>query len=245
MTLQERLEALARLIKTHKWEERPKKACFRVVYELPAELQLELTCFMVARYLPIFEQRYPECPWPRRIIDDLSITDNYEYEEVEMPDDDGRPGANDVTPADRTFIHCFNGLSFAYYDLKNNRSVITQLCMATVCSAIEARAKNVWQADQPEESAIVLKRMNSYDGAIGLPYVTPWENVAYQAVEKRECTELLAWLVRKGVANYPVCSDGKDLQKALDGWVDANMAILVPEELFPPEQVREKDARDG
>ncbi len=220
------MEALVHAIEAQEpWE--CSKACFRIVYELPAELQLELACFMVVRYLPIFERRYPEYSWPRRVVKDLSIYDTDEI--FEGPHEAGSPGAEEVSQADKTFLHCFNGLGLAYSCFKKNIPRLTHLCMATIRTAIQAHGENVWQADQPEDSAIVLKQM--IVGGFAQPMRKPQENVAYRAVEKREWIEVFEWLARKEVENSPVNSHEHDLQKALDAWDDVCGEIVVPEEI--------------
>ncbi len=46
--------------------------CFRILYGLPANWQIELASFMAYRYLPIFENKSLETKWPRILLDDLA-----------------------------------------------------------------------------------------------------------------------------------------------------------------------------
>ena len=47
--------------------------CFKILYGLPADLQIRLACFMMRRYLPIFEFKNHRVKWPRRLLNDVLL----------------------------------------------------------------------------------------------------------------------------------------------------------------------------
>src|SRR5256885_3786912 len=69
MNLREKaLNELAASSSSNKWEG-CYESCFRVLYGLPAKLQLNSSLSMLRRYLPIFETNRPKVRWARKLLD--------------------------------------------------------------------------------------------------------------------------------------------------------------------------------
>lgn len=184
--------------------------CFRILFGLPMELQIRLSCFMMRRYLSIFERRFPHIRWPAEILNDIEAN-NFDYE---IPDE---PENTDF--ADSSFVLCFYALTNAH-SYRESQAIITTSCVCAIEAAIHARMDNVWIADDPKSVERVKKEE--------YPVPTVSQNVAAIAVAVREWNEVINWLNREEVRNYQDEADENKMEKILEYWADGEMTLIVP-----------------
>ncbi len=189
--------------------------CFRILYRLPTELQIRLACFMMARYLPIFERKYPNITVPRQILSDIS---NYAAQfgrAVNMRDVES-------FTAEVSYIRSCDGVLLAYSHPEDPFTV-TSSCACAVESVINARRRNVWEADDPEAWEMTKQRK------CGIAERNHIHNAAALGVFAREWTEVVEWLRREEVWTYPDDVNLEGMERQLDYWVDNMMVLIVPE----------------
>lgn len=179
---------------------------FRLLYKLPTELQIELACFMMYRYLPIFEHREPNIKWPRRVLEDVTQC-------FSLP----RDGQFEY-PSDSVFYCSFNGLTDAYR-YRDNPYKVTSSCLYAVKFVINARRNNVWAADDPEAVEIDKREMEKEQREIYLEQERlPSWNIAAIAVAQREWQEVAKWGNNKQVWMYPDNVNLEEMEKDLEYW---------------------------
>ena len=196
-----------------------KAGYFRLLYGLPVELQIQLACFMMRRYLPIFENREPYIKWPRIILDDVAQW--VEENERSIPMCGRFEG-----PFDSAFSNSFDGLVAAYY-YRDKPFVVTSACIYAFGSAISARRSNVWAADDPEAVEIWKKRSDNPEIYLE-PERWAYKNLAATAVKKREWQEVAKWLLDREVWNYPDEVNLEEVEQYVDYWTDNQMLLIVP-----------------
>ncbi|HAZ43748.1 MAG TPA: hypothetical protein DDW76_27640 [Cyanobacteria bacterium UBA11369] len=196
-----------------------KSGYFRLLYGLPVALQIQLACFMMRRYLPIFEKREQYIRWPRIILDDVAQW--VEENERCIP----RCGRFEG-PFDSAFRNGFDGLVAAYY-YRDNQFVVTSACIYAFSSAINARGCNVWSADDPEAVEIWKKRSDNPEIYLE-PKRKSYNNLAAIAVTKREWQEVAKWLWEKEVWNYLDEVNIEEMENYLDYWTANQKILIVP-----------------
>lgn len=203
--------------------------CFQIMYGLPTELQLRAAVHMCERYLPIYEAKVPGSTWPRQLLGDLDAWVRTEGEAT--PE-----GPDDIDSADGGFQAGFTDLLGAYRYRDDPECLTSGTCSA-IHGAIDARAKNVFLADDP----IVIQFEKEYDawwstwGGVeeehwppqpesfslsAQPEHNPSKNAAYQAVYRREWLYLVGWLRAEAVWRYPEPDDLNAITRALERWYD-------------------------
>ncbi|MEA5514771.1 hypothetical protein [Nodularia sp. UHCC 0506] len=189
--------------------------CFRVLYGLPTDLQLELTYFMMLRYLTIFERKYPEITVPRQIISDIS-----KYFETFGRGVDMRTVKSFT--AEGLYVTSCHGVLLAYSH-QNDLFTVTSSCTCAIQSVIDARRDNVWEADDPEAWEKTQKR--EYVPKERMPVF----NAAGYAVFAREWEEVVKWLREKEIWNYPDEVNLELIERQLEYWIDNMYVLIVPE----------------
>ncbi|MBD2499560.1 hypothetical protein [Anabaena azotica] len=189
--------------------------CFRVLYGLPKDLQLELAYFMMSRYLPIFEKKHPEITVPRQIISDISTYFQTYGRGVNMP------SVKSFT-AEVSYEFSCDGVLLAYSH-PNDLFTVTSSCTCAIERVINARRTNVWEADDPEAWEMTQKREYVPQERI------PTFNAAGYAVFAREWEEVVTWLKQKEIWNYPDEVNLDLLERQLEYWIDNMYVLIVPE----------------
>ena len=213
-----------------------KAGYFRLLYGLPVELQIQLACFMMRRYLPIFEKREQYIRWPRIILD--NVAQWVEENERCIP----RCGRFEG-PFDSAFRNGFDGLVAAYY-YRYNPFILTSACIYTVSSAINARRCNVWAADDPEAVEIWKKRSDNPEIYLE-PERQVSNNLAAVAVTRREWQAVGEWLWQQEVWNYPDEVNIEEMEDYLNYWTSNETILIAPEWLSMLEKERQgKDQKD-
>lgn len=181
---------------------------FRILYDLPAVMQIALARDMTARFLPIFLGNHPEVTWVATLLDDLDgYHDEHEQGMLDEPED--RFGG------DMSFDYALGALLRAVSNARqDDLPRVTPACCTALISAVSARASNVWHADDPE--AVQMFEARDWEALAGRGMHA---NVASRAVTKREWLIVADWLEEHDVASYP---DGEDAEceKALAWWKD-------------------------
>jgi hypothetical protein len=188
--------------------------CFKILYGLPQAVQIELTCFMMRRYLPIFESKWPDIKWLQQLLNNVAL----------WVKDFGRSVPEEPVksdPADTAFLFCFDALLLAYC-YRANQMILTSSCACAINSAISARKTNVWIADDPE--GLTMWRGQGY-----FPGRSVNENAAAIAVEKREWKVVSQWLRgEKEIWIHPETAPLGEIEKALTIWKEHEMLLIVP-----------------
>ena len=182
---------------------------FRLLYGLPIELQIRLSCFMMFRYLPIFEKNEPEIKWPRQLLDNVAKW--LEENERCIPD-----YGTFHYPADSAFRSSFDGLVDAYY-YRTNPYKLTSGCIYAIQFAINARRSNVWAADDPEAVEIGKSEMNNPEIYLA-PERLPSRNVAAIAVVQREWKEVAKWAENEQIWTYSDTVNIEEMESNLEYW---------------------------
>ena len=207
------LDKIIQAIGEHNWNLCTQQ-CFRVLYGLPATLQIELASYMMYRYLPIFEKQQPDIIWPRQLLSDVGKW--VEQFDRSVPDIEALDFSANVS-----YSLSFDAILVAYSH-RNHPFALTSASACAVESAIHARRSNVWGADDPE--AVELWRLGRRSMAR-----SPMGNVAAIAVLEREWREVVAWLKREQISTYPDEVNLELMERQLDYWMDNEMVLIVPE----------------
>lgn len=181
---------------------------FRIVYGIPIDVQIGLARYMTARFLPIYLAHHPGILWPHKVLTDI---DEYFSENGQFLPEAPEDGSGGVA----RFRFCLYGLLRAVsYALENNSAKVTAACCTTLIWAVNARADNVWYADDPEAaSAFEADDWEAYRER------TSRFNAASQAVTRREWLIVCDWLDEHEVGTYPD-SEHPKCEEVLAWWQD-------------------------
>ena len=189
--------------------------CFKILYGLPADLQIRLACFMMRRYLPIFEFKNHRVKWPRRLLND--VTQWVTTHGREVPEEPEKADA-----ADAAFLYSFDALLLAYA-YPNDAYTLSSSCVVAVDSTINARETNTWIYDDPEAYQM-------WEQGELLPGRSALENPGAVALSKREWQLVAQWLEQEQVWSYPDESDFEQIEQQLSRWMEREMLLIVPKE---------------
>jgi len=197
--------------------------CFQAMYGLPWELQIRAACSMCERYLPIFETKWPGVTWPRVLLGDVEGWHRVKGR--------GTPDTPDeADSADGAYLFCFDFLLCAYHHKDDQMSLTAGACGAMGYAAY-ARADHVWLADDPvavriEKEKDAYYRIEeehrppeppSFDD-LWKPEHSPYHNVAFMAVHRREWAHVAAWLRAEAVWQFPEPKDLDAMMQGLRQW---------------------------
>lgn len=185
---------------------------FRLLYGLPAEVQIALLCDMTTRFLPIFRANHPgvtpATTWPETVLADP----NGYYDEHERAVEDE---PEDSFGGDMSFRFALYALLDAVsYAKQGTLPRVTPACCTGLGAAVSAHADNVWHADDPEAvQAFATRDREALAGR------TAHHNVASRAVTKREWLLVADWLEARDVGSYPDTEDA-EREKWFEWWQD-------------------------
>lgn len=219
-----KLEEAAATAAPERLEADGKVICFQILYGLPREFQIRAACFMMQRYLPIFEEKMPGVSWPRRLLEDV---DEWARTELGVPESPDGADAADLGYA----------LTFACLLTANSYRDEPVCLTAETCGILEdaasTRARHVWLADDPE-AARLKREVRAYfvmmandlepDEPTALfdelesPAHSPYHNAAYIAVYRREWGIIASWLRAEAVWQYPEPEDLDAMMEGLKRW---------------------------
>jgi hypothetical protein len=197
---------------------------FQVIYGLPWELQIRAACHMCEQYLPIFEAKWPGVTWPRQLIGDVDAWHRIEGR--------GRPDCPDeADSADGAYYFGFDFLLCAYHYKDDPVSLAAGAC-GTMAQAAYARASHVWLADDPVAARIEQEKDKYYAideelrpseppslfRELNKPAHSPYHNVAFVAVHRREWAQVAVWLRAEAVWQCPEPSDLDAVMLGLQRW---------------------------
>lgn len=210
-----------------------KAICFQVLYGLRWELQIGAACSMLQRYLPIFEKKQPGVSWPRRLLEDVVGWARTEGTILDPPD--GADSA-DLRYA-LSFATLLTALSF-----KDEPVCLAADACGTVDTAAFVRARNVWLADDPDAARIEREEDAYYaieeELRPGEPPPSfreleslahsPYHNVAFIAVYRREWRAVAAWLRTEAVWQSPEPEDLDAMMEGLKRWQSIELMPAGP-----------------
>lgn len=187
--------------------------CFRILYGLPANLQIGLATFSMQRYLPFFEAKWPTVKWPREILNNVAqwvfLHDRC------IPDE---PSGLDA--ADAAFSFSFDGLLLAYTHPRNNLT-LTASAACAIHSAINAHRLNGWITNDPQAYQMWKRR-------VYIPGRRSTDNPAAVAVAEREWNQVTDWLRQEEVWTYPDEVVRVKMEQDLARWKRREMLLIVP-----------------
>lgn len=228
--------------------------CFQILYGLPSEFQIRAASSMLQRYLPIFETKQPSLTWARRILADPDGWDGEEWRSAMIPE---YPEGADS--ADTDYTHAFTPF-FRARKYKNDPVRLAANVCCSMASVAQARARNVWLADDPEAARIEREEnafwaIDSEQPPDAPPADPPahfkelespahgrYYNAAFIAVYRREWGVVAAWLRAEAVWQYPEPEDLDAMMQALAQWQSRNFLPMGAtwEELgYPPDYAPE------
>jgi hypothetical protein len=188
---------------------------FRLLFGLPAQVQLELALTTTRRFLPIFRANHPEdspeVAWPETVLSDLDAY--YREHGVEVLDAPEKDAGGDAS-----FWYALYALLDAVsYANQDNVHKVTPACCTALIWAVGARAANVRYADDSE----AVRAFESGDRE-ALAGRSMHHNVASQAVKKREWLLVADWLEEHQVGDYPEAGDVDEAEreKWFEWWQD-------------------------
>jgi hypothetical protein len=210
LTARELIDQFEQALTNHAWE-RCAEICFRILYGMPEDIQRTLVITMMRRYLPIFHIRWQTSTWPDQIIDQPQQWVAQLGREIpEQPEA--------VNPADAAFIYSFdaflNGIAH-----QSDSAILTSSYVTSINAVINARAANVWIADDPE--AVALWEAQGY-----FPGRSIAENSAAVAVTVREWRVVVEWLTQH-TQSFSF-EDLSAVERALTRWKDHEMSLIIP-----------------
>jgi len=215
---------------------------FQILYGLPMELQLRAALHMFERYLPIHEKKWPGIAWPRQILADVDAWFRAEGEAT--PDE-----PDDIDAADLKYQARFTDLLFAYRYKDDPASLPAGLC-STMLGQIHARAQNVFVADDPVAAQLWKEHRawkitwgsteeehrppepESFD-QLWQPEHNAFDNVAFDAVYRREWLHVVEWLRAEAVWKYPEPDDMEAMLRGLKRWEAREFIPMGPERAEP------------
>ncbi|WP_428268227.1 hypothetical protein [Haliangium sp.] len=179
---------------------------FRVLYGLPADVQIDLARALTARFLPIFRANHPEVTWPETVLVDLHA---YYSEHGQALYDE----PEDSFGGDMSFHYALYALLRALSHAEESHLYrVTPACCTALLWAVAARARNVWHADDPE--AVQAFELRDREALAGR---TMHDNVASRAVTKREWLIVADWLDEHQIGDYPE-ADEDERERWLAWW---------------------------
>ena len=202
--------------------------CFQILYRLPPELQIRAASSMLERYLAIFEKKQPSLTWARRILEDTDgWNGKWSHEWPDAPE-----GADS---ADTDYWGAF-GPFFRARKYKDDPVRLAANVCCTMADVAQARARNVWLADDPEAARIQREEDAFWAIDQELPADAPpanppayfkelenpahgrYYNAAFIAVYRREWGVVAEWLRAEAVWQYPEPEDLDAMMQALADW---------------------------
>lgn len=202
--------------------------CFQILYRLPPDLQIQVASSMLRRYLPIFEQKQPSLTWPRQVLEGPDRW--YGRWSQEWPE-----YLEGIDPADRHYWGAFDPFINACRYKDDPVRLAANAC-DTLADVAQARARNVWLADDPEAARIkreedafwTLHQEYQPDAPdpdppalfkeLESPAHGRYYNAAFIAVYRREWGVVASWLRAEAVWQYPEPEDMDAMMQALAGW---------------------------
>ena len=227
--LLKKLEETAATVAPERLEAECQALCFQILYGLPPDRQIRAASSMLERYLPIFEKKQPSATWARRILEDSDGEAVPVWNGV-MPDD---PDRADSANAD--YWHGMSSLLHARW-YKDDPARRTANACCTMAAAAQARARNVWLADDPEAARIQMEEDAFWAIDRELPADAPpanppayfkeletpahgrYYNAAFIAVYRREWMHVVEWLRAEAVWQYPEPEDLDAMTQSLALW---------------------------
>lgn len=200
-----------------------KAICFHIMYGLPTELQIRAACFMCERYLPIFQAKWPGVSWPQQLLGDVDGWHRVKGR--------GTPDApEEADSADGAYLFCFDFLLSAYHHKDDPVSLTAGTC-GTMGYAAFASADHAWLVDDPEAARIEKEQAAYYRIAeeqrpseppsfneLQKPSHSPYHNVAFIAVYRREWATIAAWLHAEAVWQFPEPEELDAMRRGLERW---------------------------
>lgn len=217
---------------------------FQTMYGLPAELQLRAALHMCERYMPISEKKWPGVTWPRELLGDLDAWFRAEGEGT--PD-----GLDDLDSADRIYQSGFTNLLVGYH-YRDDPACLTAGVCGTIIHVVHARAQNVFLTDDPvvvrlqKEEEAWWSTWGGVDEELWPPrpdamrqLVQPehsaFNNVAFDAVYRREWRHAAEWLRGEAVWKYPEPDNLDAMMRGLQRWQGRELCPMGPERGDEPE----------
>lgn len=227
-TLLKQLDEVAATAMPERMADECRAICFQILYALPSDLQLRATGYMLRRYLPIFETKHPSLTWPRQVLENADRWyGRWSQERPEYPE-----GAD---PADRHYWGAFDPfINVCRY--KDDPVRLAANASDTLADVAQARARNVWLADDPEAARIEREEdafwalHQEYRPDAPPPDPPPhfkelespahgrYYNAAFIAVYRREWIHVAEWLRAEAVWQYPEPEDIDAMMQALATW---------------------------
>jgi hypothetical protein len=227
--------------------------CFQILYGLPLELQIRAASSMLQRYLSIFEKKQPSLTWARGMLED---PDGWAGKVWSGVTPDYPEGADS---ADTDYWSGFSSLLHARVEKDDPARLAANACCA-IADVAEARARNVWLADDPEAARIereedafwALHQEYRPDAPppdppalfkeLESPAHGRYYNVAFIAVYRREWGVVAAWLRSEAVWQYPEPDDLDAMMQALARWQSEPLFPIAhtwEEDGYPPDYTPE------
>ncbi len=221
-TLQSFLNELQRLIDNSRWHA-TSDHLFRILYGQAAEKQIDLLRKVMRRFLPIYEARYPDRIWVRRLIDD-PFQWCREFGRA-IPDTSSGFGM----AGDGEFEFCFSALTLACVSHDDTLRV-TSSCASGIEHAILAQVRSAWAEDDPRAFEAERTFWSARLGDSGEPEMdsfcsgddafqhmmtrTEVNNAAAQTGKKREWALTLEFLRQSGLGEpqYEISTMENDLK---------------------------------
>jgi hypothetical protein len=187
---------------------------FRILYGLPAQIQIELACFMIRRYLPLLKAADINLEWLPVLLNDVGKWVEEFGQVLPLREDTFRkPGQGQLGTG-------LGALMEAYY-YRNDPFALTHSAIYAAMSSIHARATTIWAADDPE--AVEMCQTPPFPRER-----TALWNVASIAVSQREWQFVGEWLKRERVWTYPDKVDIEKMEYELAAWLNAQCLLIGP-----------------
>lgn len=189
------------------------ETCFRILYGLPANLQIELSQSIIQTYLPFFKREWPNVTWPDQLLNDPDQWLNKRGRSI--PAD---PVFDD--PADLAFKFSFDALLIAV-KYQSYPSALTSACVCVINAIINALMTTIWIAEDLE--AYKMWQQQSY-----FPGHNIMEKPEGLAIALHEWKNILEWLRKENIELYPDEVNDQQLEQVLLLWESNERLPLFP-----------------
>jgi hypothetical protein len=195
--------------------------CFRALYGLPRELQLELASETLVRYLSHFEKHWPGVEWPRKLLGDSAAW--IAAHDRALPDE---PGTTD--PSDAAFFLGLDALLLAHTVKSTDNFAITASCVFAIAKAIQSQVDAIWEFEDPggvkSWQMLSSPQEVSFESFEKLRGHTAEDNASAMEAMKDGWRNVVRWLLAHRIQLFPDPSRDAS-ERDLQSWKDLEMTL--------------------
>lgn len=185
---------------------------FTILFGLPANASIQIAQDSTRRFLPVFQNRWPDCHWPSVLLNDVPAwVETHGCGSGDSPESDRL--------ADNAWLYSLDALVNAVH-YRTDPFCLTSSCSIAITQATFAFVTFAWETDDPE--AVQLWRKGSIRHGRGLR-----DNAASVETAVREWTNLVNVLSGDAVRSMFSVYAETDILWYVERWRDDKEFCLV------------------